>query len=69
MTEIEAGCPFCGERYEITERAIPHGTRTVPVIECANCGAVVTMRRLLRKRTPVTRGDADELITMWNARG
>lgn len=68
MTDIETSCPFCGELYEITERSIPHGIRRVPVIECANCGAVVTMRRLLRKRTSATEKDIDALIEMWNGR-
>jgi uncharacterized Zn finger protein len=68
MTEIVKACPVCGERYEITERTIRTNLRSVPVIECAGCGAVMTVRRLLRKRTPVTERDIDELIELWNWR-
>ncbi len=68
MTDIETSCPFCGELYELTERSSPHGIRRVPVIECANGGAIIKMRHFLRKRTPPSKMDIDDLIRMWNGR-
>jgi uncharacterized Zn finger protein len=66
MTEIEAACPFCGEKYEITERVIRPWRRDIPIIECASCGAILTMRRILRRSASATA--SEELIKLWNNR-
>ena len=68
MTEI-LGCPFCGETSDVvgTHHYTRHGR--IPIIECANCGAVFTLRKYVAKRG-LRRAELDDtdLYKAWNRR-
>lgn len=69
MTEhIERECPFCGEAIEVVGTYIYTRLGAIPIIECGRCGAVFTLRKMLKRETSSVKIDEDDLYKGWNRR-